>query len=138
VRNIAVSLTKEQILAQTKIVTRRMGWLWLVEACADGEQPFLQPVEKCMGLKRGEKIVRVGLPIRVLGARREPLRALLDDVDYGLNEVAREGFSSHPDGLRCGCRGSAPRTGAALQKLKSRASSLNTRSLFFPNELQTI
>lgn len=41
--------------------------------------------KKCMGLKAGERVERLGL-IRVLDVRREPLNAI-DDAD-----TAREGF----------------------------------------------
>lgn len=31
------------------------------------------------------------------GVRREPLRAMLDDLDYGFRECELEGFGTHPD-----------------------------------------
>lgn len=47
-RNMSFALTTDQILAGTKTVTRRLGWLRL--------QPgdHLRPVRKCMGLRPGE------------------------------------------------------------------------------------
>jgi hypothetical protein len=85
-RNMSFALTKPQMLAQTKRVTRRLGW----EFIKVGE--LLQPVEKCMGLKPGEKIVKIGPPIRVTDKRREPLDMLTADADYGFAECALEGF----------------------------------------------
>lgn len=58
-RRMSFMLTKEQILNQTKTVTRRNGWNHLMPG------DLIQPVEKCMGLKKGEKQVKLGTPIRV-------------------------------------------------------------------------
>lgn len=78
-RNISFSATKEQFRARAKTVTRRMGWAML------GPGALLMGVEKAQGLKKGEKIVRLG-PVRVVSVRREPLNAIdQDDCD-------REGF----------------------------------------------
>lgn len=90
-RHISFAQTKAQILARRKFVTRRLGWEWLVAACARGERPLLSGIEKGRGLKRGEKVKPLSV-IRVLDARREPLRRLTDDVDYGLREIELEGF----------------------------------------------
>lgn len=87
-RNISFALTTAQFKARTKTVTRRMGW----ENLNVGD--ILCGAEKCQGLKPGEKIVKLGL-IRVVDARREPLRRMIDDLDYGFAETVREGF---PDG----------------------------------------
>lgn len=89
-RNISFSLTTPQFRARTKTVTRRMGWINL----AAGD--VLMGVEKGMGLKPGEQIVRLG-PIRILSTRREPLRMMIDDRDYGRAECVFEGFGDHPD-----------------------------------------
>jgi len=78
-RNMSFALTTEQIINETKTVTRRFGW-W-----------FLQPgqkiwaVEKSMGLKKGEKIKRLKL-IEVVSTRRERLR------DITSEDVTLEGF----------------------------------------------
>ena len=53
---------------------------------------LIQPVKKCMGLKPGEKIERIGGPVRVVSVAREPLRRLQTNLDYGFVECAREGF----------------------------------------------
>ena len=85
-RNISFELTTSQILDQSKDVTRRLGWQFLKV----GE--LLQPVKKCMGLRPGESIQRLGGPIRIVGVRREPLSMMTEDLDYGFDEVRREGF----------------------------------------------
>jgi len=83
--NMSFSLTTDQVRDRSKNVTRRIGW-WnlkpgdLVRAC-----------KKCMGLRKGEKVEELAI-IRVVSVRAEPLRAMLDDRNYGLDEVAREGF----------------------------------------------
>lgn len=89
-RNMSFALTTQQVLDQSKDVTRRLGWLMLKPG------DLFQPVKKCMGLKPGEKIQKLGPPVRVVSVTREPLRRMQDDLDYGLTECAREGFGSHP------------------------------------------
>lgn len=72
-------MTTEQFKARTKTVTRRFGW-W-----------FLNPgdvvcgVEKAMGLKKVEKIVKLGL-IEIVTTRMEQL----DTITRG--DVIREDF----------------------------------------------
>lgn len=78
-RNISFSMTTSQFLDGTKDVTRRMGWLGL----SAGDR--LMACKKCMGLKPGEKIDRLGL-IEVVSVRREPLNAI------SARDVIREGF----------------------------------------------
>lgn len=90
-RNISFALTTSQIVEGTKTVTRRLGWLNL----KPGEQ--LRPVKKCMGLRPGETLDVLRDPITVVSVRRELLRAMTDDVDYGVAECALEGFGNHPD-----------------------------------------
>ncbi len=79
-RNISFAMTTEQIRMKTKTVTRRLGWWRLTPGT------ILQPVEKGMGLKRGEKVVKVGGPIRVVSVRRERLKEVTQE------DVNREGF----------------------------------------------
>lgn len=80
-RNMSFALTTTQFRARTKDVTRRLGW------------DFLQPgdllwgVEKAMGLKKGEKINRLGL-IEVVSSSVEPVGAITAD------DVPREGFQA--------------------------------------------
>jgi hypothetical protein len=90
-RNMSFALTTEQIRAGTKDVTRRAGWRFLKPG------DLVRPVLKAMGLRPGETIQPLRGPIRILSVRFEPLRAMLDDLDYGYNEVRREGFARHPE-----------------------------------------
>ena len=82
-RNMSFMLTKEQFRNQTKRVTRRLGW-WNLKR---GE--IVMGVEKSQGLKKGERIVKLG-PIRIVTARREKLRAMTDRFGYGLQETRLE------------------------------------------------
>jgi len=84
-RNISFSLTTQQVRDKTKTVTRRMGWWNLKE----GE--ILNACVKCMGLKPGEKI-EVICQIRVISTRREKLNRMMEDLNYGFDEVKKEGF----------------------------------------------
>ena len=81
-RNISFALTTQQFLDGTKTVTRRLGW----QNLRPGDR--LMACEKCMGLKKGEQVTKLG-EIRVLGVDREPLKRI---VDYGQIECEREGF----------------------------------------------
>lgn len=78
-KNIAFSMTTEQMLEKTKDVTRRLGWLDLTPGTK------LMAVEKGMGLKRGEKVKPIG-EIFVVKVSREKLS------DISIAEVVREGF----------------------------------------------
>ena len=83
-RNISFALTTDQIRNKTKTVTRRLGWKNLKRG------DILNACVKCMGLKPGEKIERLG-QIRVVTANRESL-SLMDDTQYGRADAAKEGF----------------------------------------------
>ena len=78
-RNMSFLLTTPQVRAGTKDVTRRLGWQFL--------QPgdIVNAVEKCRGLKKGEK-VKVIRQIFIISTRRESLRRI-DAL-----ELIREGF----------------------------------------------
>lgn len=89
-RNMSFALTTEAVRARTKTVTRRTGWRWLTPGT------LIQPVVKGMGLKPGEQVQRINGPIRVVTVSQEPLSALLADLDYGFEEVRKEGFADHP------------------------------------------
>lgn len=53
-RNMSFMLTKEQYRNKTKFVTRRLGWAFIrISEICNG-------VEKAQGLKKGEKIVKMG------------------------------------------------------------------------------
>lgn len=89
-RNISFMLTTSQFLDGSKDVTRRNGWAFLKAG------DVLCGVEKSQGLGKGGKVNRLGM-IRVKDVRREPLRAMTDDLDYGFSETTREGFPEpHP------------------------------------------
>lgn len=78
-RNISFTETVDQINDRSKTVTRRIGW----ELLQPGE--ILNACEKCMGLKKGEKIKKL-CQIRVVNVRRERLIEMLE------SDVAKEGF----------------------------------------------
>ena len=77
---MSFSLTKKQFLAGTETVTRRLGWKCLV----GDEWKSVMAVNKCMGLKKGEKIQKYG-EIKARG-RMERL------CDITKSEVVKEGF----------------------------------------------
>jgi hypothetical protein len=78
-RRISFSMTESQIRDRSKTVTRRQGWRFLRAG------DLLQGVEKAMGLKPGEKQVKLAV-IRVVDVRREPVDAITHE------DVVREGF----------------------------------------------
>ena len=78
-RNMSFALTTNQFKDHTKDVTRRLGWTFL----APGQ--LVQGVVKGMGLKKGEKVERLGI-IRIVTMRQEPLNAITQE------DVIREGF----------------------------------------------
>lgn len=75
-------MTPDAIRNRTKTVTRRLAW-WDLEPGT-----LLCAVEKAQGLKKGEKVVRLGV-IRVLQVGWEPLDTFFE---YGSEECTREGF----------------------------------------------
>jgi hypothetical protein len=83
-RNISFALTTDQIRNRSKTVTRRKGWKFLKAG------DILNACVKCMGLKPGEKIERLG-QIRIVSVRREPLTSMWLEP-YGKMEAAKEGF----------------------------------------------
>lgn len=84
-RNISFYMTKKQIRARTKTVTRRMGWDFL--------EPMdkLQGCDKCQGLGKGGKIVHNEV-IVVVDVRKERLDRMITEPEYGAEEVIKEGF----------------------------------------------
>ncbi len=77
---MSFALTTEQVRKKIKFVTRRLGW-WFLE-----KGDLVQPVEKTMGLKKGEKIKRINGPIRIISTRKEQLVAVTH------RECEKEGF----------------------------------------------
>lgn len=80
-RQMSFALTTEQMIARTKTVTRRRGWATLAPGTV------LRAIEKGQGLKKGEKVRKLGL-IRVASVRREMLAEIL----FNDGDVYREGF----------------------------------------------
>jgi len=85
-------MTTPQFIDGSKDVTRRYGWWFLKPG------HILWGVEKAMGLKKGEKIKRLGL-IEVVSVTEETLWLLIMNKEYGNEEVRREGY---PFGIRNG------------------------------------
>ena len=84
-RNMSFMLTTQQVRERTKDVTRRIGW-WNVKP---GQ--IVNACEKCMGLKKGEK-VKVICQIQIVSKRRERLFEITKD------DCVREGFPEmHPN-----------------------------------------
>lgn len=83
---MSVAMTVPAVRARRKFVTRRVGWRFV----KPGERLTL--CEKVQGRRAGEPLARI-VTVQVVSARREPLRALLDDPAYGAAEVALEGFA---------------------------------------------
>lgn len=80
-KNISFSLTTEQFKARTKTVTRRLGWKTLKPG------QHLMGCKKCMGLKPGEKIEKLG-EIRIVRVWQEQVQ----DIHEMPLDLAREGF----------------------------------------------
>lgn len=78
-RNMSFALTTKQYIEKGKTVTRRDAWRFL----KPGDR--FMGVEKAMGLKRGEKMVRLGASI-VLSVKEESL-SMITQAD-----VIKEGF----------------------------------------------
>lgn len=77
---MSFALTTPQILSRQKTVTRRTGWRkaqpgWIV-----------QPVLKGQGLRKGERVTKIGAPIRFTAVDRVVL------ADITPQDVYREGF----------------------------------------------
>lgn len=80
-RNISFALTTAQFLDGSKDVTRRLGW----ENLKPGTR--LMGCRKCMGLRPGEVLERLGV-IEVVSVTREPLY----DICRYPADCRREGF----------------------------------------------
>ncbi len=78
-KNMSFALTVEQFRNETKTVTRRIGW----NSLKPGD--ILYGVKKAMGLKKGEKIEKMG-KIKILSVRKESILAI------SKSDVAKEGF----------------------------------------------
>jgi hypothetical protein len=77
---MSFALTTAQVKHKTKTVTRRNGWKHLKVG------DLIQPVVKCMGLKKGEKQELIGKPIRVVSISVQRL------YQISMEDVHKEGF----------------------------------------------
>jgi hypothetical protein len=84
-RNMSFYKTIWQFIRQIKTVTRRQGWPNL------RADDVVMGIEKGQGLKKGQKIRRLG-EFRVLDERWERIDRLISEPEYGRGEVIREGF----------------------------------------------
>lgn len=86
-RLMSVAFTEQAVRDRAKTVTRRKGWLF----AKPGDRVTL--CRKVMGRKPGEPLVRIA-EVEIVSVRRESLSKLVipPHMDYGHNEVAREGF----------------------------------------------
>ena len=91
-RLMSVAMTTQAVIERRKTVTRRKGWACL-KPC-----DRLTLCRKVMGRKPGEPLVRI-VDVEVVSVRRERLRALTDDLDYGCAEVRLEGMTSDDPGI---------------------------------------
>lgn len=82
-RNMSFKLTVEQIKNKTKTVTRRQGWYFLKPG------DVVQPVEKSQGLKKGEKVKKIGGLIRIVSTRPEIICAIEAE------DCIKEGFPDY-------------------------------------------
>jgi hypothetical protein len=80
---MSFSATTEQVRNRTKTVTRRQGWLFL------NRGDIVQPVVKAQGLKKGERVVKIGGPIRIKSNRRVGLDRITK------RDCIKEGFPNH-------------------------------------------
>lgn len=90
-RMMSFSMTTPQFVDGSKDVTRRWGWSKLKA----GDE--LVAVEKAMGLKKGEKVKKLGR-IKIVSVRIERLDRMIHEPAYGADELRREGY---PFGLKC-------------------------------------
>ena len=79
-RNMSFALTEQQVRDKTKTVTRRQAWRNLKPGT------LIQPVQKAMGLKKGEKVTKLGGLIRIVSNTSEPICSISKE------DVMREGF----------------------------------------------
>lgn len=83
--NMSFALTPEPYKSGRKTVTRRNGWKHIKIG------KIYNGVDRVMGFKKGERPMIFGQHVPI-DSRWEPLRRMLDDLEYGKREVIREGF----------------------------------------------
>lgn len=98
-RLMSVSLTEQQVRDRAKTVTRRDGWGFL----KPGDRLTL--VRKAMGLRKGEKVVRIA-EVEVVSVRRERLDAITqaDVLAEGFPGWTRHEFVRFFETSHKGCR----------------------------------
>ena len=86
-RNMSFAFTTQQMRDKTKTVTRRNGWWFLKPG------DLVNAVEKAMGLKKGEKIKRIG-QIRIIRTEKVPVKQIdhQDLIKEGLPHMSPEEF----------------------------------------------
>ena len=82
-RLMSVALTEPAVVARSKTVTRRLGWLHAKPGMR------LTLCRKVMGRKPGEPLMRLA-EVEIVDVRRERLSAVIDSPE----DVAREGFAN--------------------------------------------
>ena len=87
-KRISFALTTNQLLTKTKTVTRRLAWNTL----KPGDR--LQPIEKAMGLKKGQTQRLLNGPIEIVSVRKEAIDAITqaDVIAEGFPEWSPEQF----------------------------------------------
>lgn len=89
-RNMSFSLTTDSFRNRKKDVTRRLGWRTLLPG------DHVMAVEQAQGLKKGEKIKKLG-EIIILAVDEEPVKEIIVRPyrgDMTRTEMEREGFPS--------------------------------------------
>jgi len=105
--NVSFALTKPQILAQTKTVTRRSG----KRQYHAGQ--LVNAVDRVMGFKKGEHPVKLAL-LRVVSSRWEPLDVITHE------ECILEGFPDYgPQGfIAMYCRANKVKPDSLVQRIQ--------------------
>lgn len=98
-RGMSFWLTTQQMRDEIKDVTRRLGWKFLKPG------DVVNAMEKCQGLKKGEKQVLIG-QISIISIRSEALNEITQE------ECVREGFPDMTPGefveMFCKANGCSP------------------------------
>lgn len=87
-RRMSVSMTLDAVRARQKTVTRRHVDTW--KNLKPGDRLTL--IEKGMGLPKGAKQIVVA-EVEIVNVRVEPITLMSNDVRYGRQECALEGFA---------------------------------------------
>lgn len=89
---MSVAFTEQAVRDRTKTVTRRKGW-WTDKNGRHLVKPGdrITLCRKVMGRKKGEPLERI-CDVEVVAVDREHLSNVTEFSDYGIAEMAREGF----------------------------------------------